>query len=87
MSYNLDVSVSVRGLYRKNWRNWRNFRSEVESKTKRAFTKSQRSITQAQPNRFAFTDHAMQKKPCYQLVHASVTEPDRSNQKYEQCHR
>jgi len=55
-------------------------RTEVESKTKRAFTRSQRSSTSAEFNRSALTDHAVQENHVINWADASVIdrESDRS---------
>jgi len=54
-------------------------RTEVESKIKRAFTRSQRSSTSAEYNKSAVTDHALQENHVINWVDASVIdrEPDR----------
>ena len=55
-------------------------RSEVESKTNRAFTRSHRSSSSAESNRSAVTDHAVQENHVISWSAASVTdkESDRS---------
>ena len=55
-------------------------RSEVESKTNRAFTRSHRSISSAESNRSTLTDHAVQENHVISWSAASVidTESDRS---------
>jgi len=55
-------------------------RTKVEFKTKRAFTKSQRSSTSAEYNKSAFTDHALQENHVINWSDASVIdrEPDRA---------
>ena len=55
-------------------------RMEVESKTKRAFTRSQRSSTSAEFKRSALTDHAVQENHVINWADASVIdrESDRS---------
>ena len=55
-------------------------RSEVESKTNRAFTRSHRSISSAESNRSALTDHAVQENHVISWSAASVIdrESDRS---------
>ena len=47
-------------------------RSEVESKTNRAFTRSHRSISSAESNRSALTDHAVQENHVISWSAASV---------------
>ena len=55
-------------------------RTEVEFKTKRAFTRSQRSSTSAEYNKSALTDHALQENHVINWSDASVIdrEPDRA---------
>ena len=55
-------------------------RSEVESKTNRAFTRSHRSSSSAESNRSALTDHAVQENHVISWSAASVIdrESDRS---------
>jgi len=55
-------------------------RMEVESKTKRAFTRSQHSSTSAEFNRSALTDHAVQENHVINWADALVIdrESDRS---------
>jgi len=55
-------------------------RTEVEFKTKRAFTKSQCSSTSAEYNKLALTDHALQENHVINWSDVSVIdrEPDRA---------
>jgi len=55
-------------------------RIEVEFKTKRAFTRSQRSSTSAEYNKSALTDHALQENHVINWSDASVIdrEPDKT---------
>jgi len=54
-------------------------RTQVESKTKGDFTRSQRSSTSAEYNKSALTDHALQENHVINWADASVIdkEPDR----------
>jgi len=54
-------------------------RSEVESKTKRAFTRSQHSSTSAENNRSAVTDHAIQENHEINWTDASVIDREQTD--------
>ena len=63
-------------------------RSEVESKTNRAFTRSHRSSSSAESNRSALTDHGVQENHVISWSAASVNdrESDRSTRCKEAVH-
>ena len=71
----LDVSSSTGKLGMK----LQEHRTEVEVKTKRAFTRSQRSSISAEYNTSAVTDHALQEHHVIKWADTSVIdrEPDR----------